>query len=460
MSCFVWTCYLGMVVEGILELDVPGPPRPRPSETPWFNQWSAEKLEEERKQVVTTAARIARELESWRNALPPYLEVDLQASPMPHLTISLAVSYAASERTDGQWYETAQILLYSHFIRSGPLPEVLTPDASAEHELISKAHSTCTAAAEKCADFISHLDKHRLLSVTSADIIHILGLVTLYEAFDASDPDEELAHRAKLTFAQCCIWLRDCSSAWPAASAHKVFFEGLIQGGIKLSSTIHETESSPQPLDAGLRGLGNKLRSPRADFDTTLPPLGRSSLFQLPQFYWNQLSNAIPGQSTATFSAEGNVLGIAQSPDMPFIPPALSPESQNQQTDMSPYQRQNDSASQQEWHKQQQQQTQPQQPPQTQPQQNQQQPLQQQPQHHHHGHHHHHHQQHHQPHQQQQQQTNPAQNAMQPSQFFDMVNFNQSWNSGGMDANLGASMDNSAVYSALMNFMVEAARSR
>lgn len=92
MSCFVWTCYLGMVVEGILELDVPGPPKPRPSETPWFNQWSAEKLEEERKQVVKTAARIARELESWRNALPPYLEIDLQASPLPHLTISLAVS--------------------------------------------------------------------------------------------------------------------------------------------------------------------------------------------------------------------------------------------------------------------------------------------------------------------------------------------------------------------------------
>lgn len=342
-------------------------------------------------------------------------------------------------------------------MRSGPLPEVLTPEASAEHELVSRAHSTCTAAAEKCADFISHLDKHRLLSVTSADIIHILGLVTLYEAFDASDPDEELANRAKLTFAQCCIWLRDCSSSWPAASAHKVFFEGLIQGGIKLSSTIHETESSPQPLDAGLRGLGNKLRSPRTDFGTTLPPLGRSTLFQLPQFYWNQLSNAIPGQSTATFSAEGNVLGIAQSPDIPFIPPALSPDSQNQPRDMSPYQRPNDNTSQQEFQQQQQQSQQQQRPQQNQPQQSQQQSVQQPPpQHHTHGHGH---QQHHQAHHHQQQ-SNQAQNQMESNQFFDMMNFNQSWNNGGMDANLGASMDNSAVYSALMNFMVEAARSR
>lgn len=340
----------------------------------------------------------------------------------------------------------------------------MTPDASAEQELISKAHSTCTAAAEKCADFISHLDKYRLLSVTSSDIIHILSLVTLYEAFDASDPDEQLAHRAKLTFAQCCIWLRDCSSAWPAASAHKVFFEGLIQGGIKLSSAIHETESSPQPLDAGLRGLGNKLRSPRNDFSTTLPPLGRSSLFQLPQFYWNQLSNAIPGQSTATFSAEGNVLGIAQSPDLPFLPSVMSPESQSQsqQQDLSPYQRPNPTTPRQEYqppHQQQASSHQNQQP------ENQQQVQQQQPSHQHqqqqHGQAHQGQQHHHQP-QPQQHQPQQQQDQMQANQFLDMMNFNQNqpWNNGAMDPNLGGTMDNSAVYSALMDFMVEAARSR
>lgn len=41
-----------------------------------------------------------------------------------------------------------------------------------------------------------------------------------------------------------------------------------------------------------------------------------------------------------------------------------------------------------------------------------------------------------------------------------MMNFNQLWSGGAMDANLNASMDNSAVYSALMNYMVEATRSR
>jgi len=43
----------------------------------------------------------------------------------------------------------------------------------------------------------------------------------------------------------------------------------------------------------GLRAIGRNLADdmPR----TCLPPLGISNLFQLPQFYWNHLTNAIPG---------------------------------------------------------------------------------------------------------------------------------------------------------------------
>lgn len=44
-------------------------------------------------------------------------------------------------------------------------------------------------------------------------------------AFDMTNPDVEVAARAKEDFTQCCAWLRHFSSMWPAASAHKLFFE-------------------------------------------------------------------------------------------------------------------------------------------------------------------------------------------------------------------------------------------
>ena len=44
-------------------------------------------------------------------------------------------------------------------------------------------------------------------------------------AFDMTNPDGEVAARAKEDFTQCCAWLRHFSSMWPAASAHKLFFE-------------------------------------------------------------------------------------------------------------------------------------------------------------------------------------------------------------------------------------------
>jgi len=40
-----------------------------------------------------------------------------------------------------------------------------------------------------------------------------------------TNPDGEVAARAKEDFTQCCAWLRHFSSMWPAASAHKLFFE-------------------------------------------------------------------------------------------------------------------------------------------------------------------------------------------------------------------------------------------
>lgn len=151
-------------------------------------------------------------------------------------------------------------------------------------------------------------------------------------AFDATDPDETLAHRAKVNFAQCCIWLRDFSASWPAASAHKVFFEGLIQGGLRISSgdLEPETTSPDQPafspetpnMPEELRVMGRNLSTGRGSsiagatpatvsgtpgstagapasaqpLPDALPTPG-PSLFQLPQFYWNHLTTVPMGEA-------------------------------------------------------------------------------------------------------------------------------------------------------------------
>jgi hypothetical protein len=47
----------------------------------------------------------------------------------------------------------------------------------------------------------------------------------------------------------------------------------------------------------GLRAIGRNLSVSGPAPKTCLPPLGVSSWFQLPQFYWNHLTNAIPGGS-------------------------------------------------------------------------------------------------------------------------------------------------------------------
>lgn len=200
-------------------------------------------------------------------------------------------------------------MLHSRFIKR-------YPRATNAPELSANAHKTCTAASEAVVDLLALLDRHKLLGQVSSDAIHMLSMITLFVAFDASDPDEELAHRAKVNFAQCCIWLRDFSSSWPAASAHKVFFEALIHGGLKLSSgdlddttgpagpspvsTVSPAVNSPS-LPEGLRTMGRNLAGgsqPPTPVQRSMgppatpgsaPTPGGPSLFQLPQFYWNNI---------------------------------------------------------------------------------------------------------------------------------------------------------------------------
>jgi hypothetical protein len=103
------------------------------------------------------------------------------------------------------------------------------------------SHKICSNAARQTVQMLRSLDKFGLLEQISSDAIHILSLAALFDgeyapsfcdqtayhgiAFDMTNPDVEVATRAKEDFTQCCTWLRHFSSMWPAASAHKLFFE-------------------------------------------------------------------------------------------------------------------------------------------------------------------------------------------------------------------------------------------
>ncbi|KAL1413750.1 hypothetical protein Q8F55_001532 [Vanrija albida] len=441
MSCFVWTCRLGLIVEDILDMEQAGPP----TDTDGWEQAFTAPLPGVNRDPAVIAEHINSKLEAWRAALPSTLEVDLSpnVSPLPHHVVGLS------------WYYTAQILLHSRFIKQRPSQFVQDTE---EGDQSLRAHGICTKASEQCVNLLAHLDRHQLLAQVSADIIHILSLATLFEAFDASDTNDELAHRAKVNFAQCCIWLRNVSSNWPAASTHKVYFEGLIQGGLKLSSPDDDAASpankkrrgtmgaiaSPSSLvespsiPEGLRQVGRALSSTAGSTlpAISLPPLGVSSLFQLPQFYWNHLTNAVPGQGGGTQPARFDqaldiVLGspeasgtmdLAEWSPLNYSSTATLP-SMGQTPQSGPPTNASTNA-----------------PFQTMPQQQQQQQVQSQGQ------------------QQQQQQQVPQQlqqqQQPQPTLPWEMDQ-SSFMNSGTLDP-----LDPSAIYSTLMSYMVEAARSR
>ncbi|BEI86712.1 hypothetical protein CcaverHIS002_0700580 [Cutaneotrichosporon cavernicola] len=307
MSCFVWTCQLGMVVEDILDMDRPGLP-------PGTDPRIIDNNLQDRDDLIRRAETLSNRLDVWRSNIPRSIDVDVMVqnnvSPFPHHVVGVS------------WYYTAQILLLSRFIQR----RSMLPPTEAEAEFSKHAHRTCSGAAEAVVDLLAYLDRHKLLSHTSADIIHILSLATLFEAFDSSDADQALAERAEMNFAQCCIWLRDCSASWPAASAHKLFFEGLIQGGLKLSGdkAISSPEVATSPsLPEGLRAVGRNLSTTERDLPhVSMAPAGMSNLFQLPQFYWNHLTNSGPmpnlGMDLLSPDAPGGVLTEWRTPDSGF----------------------------------------------------------------------------------------------------------------------------------------------
>lgn len=132
-------------------------------------------------------------------------------------------------------------MLHSRFVVRIPLPSSLAVQPL-QNDLAARSHRVCSDAAQQTVQMLRSLDKHGLLEQISSDAIHILSLATLFDgqlakhvhalslandtaAFDMTNPDAEVASRAKEDFTQCCAWLRHFSSMWPAASAHKLFFE-------------------------------------------------------------------------------------------------------------------------------------------------------------------------------------------------------------------------------------------
>ncbi|OXB38001.1 hypothetical protein J007_02228 [Cryptococcus neoformans] len=328
MSCFVWTCRMAMLVEEILDLEMEGPNLQRSSEW-WDRQFSEEAGQ--RRHLGQERERIAKQLSLWKQSLPSWLDVNTksEASPLPHHVVGVT------------WYHTSRILLYSRFLRRHPVAS--SPIAGEDDT--RAFHAICSDAAQAVVDLLSMLDKHRLLQQVSSDIIHLLSLTTLFEAYDSVSSDPALANRAKINFSQCCLWLREFSSSWASASAHRVFFEGLIRGGLHLSSPEDNQQGTedqnagqiePPPfIEDGLRAVQQQFASNATQQTYTIPTLMENptdlapvNLFQLPQYYWNHLSvndsDAIQFPDPLTPERDSINLQFIQSSE-PNHPPATSP---------------------------------------------------------------------------------------------------------------------------------------
>lgn len=48
-------------------------------------------------------------------------------------------------------------------------------------EFTLRAHQECSESSEAFVELLAHLDRHKLLGQVSVDLIHMLGLVTLFE---------------------------------------------------------------------------------------------------------------------------------------------------------------------------------------------------------------------------------------------------------------------------------------
>ncbi|WWC93542.1 hypothetical protein V866_000377 [Kwoniella sp. B9012] len=333
MSCFAWTCRLGMIVEDILDLDTSCPAP--------LNDWDGEFFE---RTPIVDVNVISDRLTRWREALPSNLNVETNSNlaPLPHHAVGIA------------WYHTSCILLHSRFIKRTKhgndlsFSPLVATAASNTYSHSHLARQICSEAAQANIEILSCLDKYQLLKVASSDVLHMLSLTALFEAFETTNSDIQSANLAKTNFAQCCKWLRDFSSSWPAASSHRLFFEGLIKGGLKMATTpsgpvsTREQHSSvaaqtgrrdsghsdlllqPEAIATpttpdGLRSIRRNLsisedESNRDDqlqilsdtatavsgFNPTSAVLGGttgissspSALFQLPQIYWNSLNTS------------------------------------------------------------------------------------------------------------------------------------------------------------------------
>lgn len=82
----------------------------------------------------------------------------------------------------------------------------------------------------------------------------LLASICRFQVYNSSLPDIALANRAKVNFAQCCMWLKTFSASWPSASHHKTFFEGReYPTTLKSCSAILAELRSPRSVHSHLR---------------------------------------------------------------------------------------------------------------------------------------------------------------------------------------------------------------
>jgi hypothetical protein len=231
LTAFNSTCRLALIVERIMDLDEEGPCLEVSTLASGANGEGAARpggmRQVEDPEMLRLRDVLSEQLDEWWMLLPEAIQVqgDVAVCPLPHFVVNVAVRGTRSTNlfrttTDRlsppspafavlQWYHSARILLHSRFINAasreydrhsssaakyfGSPLDLLGANAGNDnnHRRVSSSpdvalvrshglsHAICTEAADEIVKLISLLDRWKLLSSSSSDVIHLVSHATL-----------------------------------------------------------------------------------------------------------------------------------------------------------------------------------------------------------------------------------------------------------------------------------------
>ncbi|CDZ98334.1 Zn(2)-C6 fungal-type DNA-binding domain [Phaffia rhodozyma] len=325
ISCFNATCRLAYLVELIFDIDAELDFAARGD----MNELGLQNVdfgdeggnldnEQHCKKLVT---RVAKGLNQWYADLDPDLKVDVQAPSCPptHFVVNM------------MWYHSATILMHSRRMDS-------KPDSSGETGLFGTSHQLCNHAAESIVELLACLDKFDVLTPSSSDVLHMLSHAAVFHAYNTAVQTPDAASSAEINFQKCCLWLNEIGSFWAPASAHRLFFDGLVKGGKELAAVnrrnrVPSERNSPRSLPPLMAVIPTSFarESSQAALENDISEINASSshsstyvtdIFKARTHFWGELIPNASGGSKTLFAPSS----LVDTSTTASLPEMASPE--------------------------------------------------------------------------------------------------------------------------------------